>query len=154
MFLRIVLNHEFMEDFKRKASFKIVVRRVERPFSNDPSVELEWICQSLGFFEPIDKDKTASSIFREIVSATEKGAALTSTAISEKVSMSRGAVINHLNNLLRAGLIIRSGRFYSSRSKSVFRTIEEIEEDIERIFAKMKKTAIEIDREMGVVIEE
>ena len=34
------------------------------------------------------------------------------------------------------------------------RTIEEIEEDIDRIFAKMKKTAREIDEEFGLKIEE
>jgi hypothetical protein len=32
----------------------------------------------------------------------------------------------------------------------MFRTIEEIEEDIERIFQRMKKTAKEIDEEFGI----
>lgn len=139
---------------ERRASFKIVIRKIERPFSNEPMDELDWICESLGFFEPIDKDKTASSIFREIVIATEKGEALTSTAIAERVKMSRGAVINHLNNLLRAGLIIRQGRYYISRSKSVYRTIKEIEEDILSVFRKMEKTAKEIDEEMGIEVKE
>ena len=134
----------------RRAVFKVVVKRVEMPFSRDPLAELDWICQSLGFMEPIDREKTASQVFREIIKATEGGEALTSSAISERVRMSRGAVTNHLNNLMRSGLIIRSGRFYSARSRSIFRTIEEIEEDIERIFAKMKKTAIGLDEELGV----
>lgn len=136
-------------DQENRATFKIVVRKVERPFSGRPVDELDWICQSLGFFEPIDRDKTASTIFKEIVKATEKGEALTSTAISDRLNVSRGAVINHLNNLMRSGLITRQGRYYTSRSKSVYRTIEEIEEDIERIFSKMKKTAREIDDELG-----
>jgi len=134
---------------EKRATFKIVVRKVEMPFSGAPVDELDWICQSLGFFEPIDRDKTASTIFKEIVKATEKGEALTSTAISDRLNVSRGAVINHLNNLMRSGLIIRHGRYYTSRSKSVYRTIEEIEEDIERIFSKMKKTARGIDEEIG-----
>ncbi len=135
----------------QRQGFKIVIRKVERPFAKQQIDELDWICQSLGFFEPIDREKTASSVFKEIVKATEKGEALTSTAIAERVGMSRGSIINHLNNLMRSGLIVRQGRFYISRSKSMFRTIEEIEEDIERIFAKMKKTAIEIDEELGIV---
>ena len=142
------------EPIRRRASFKIVVKRVERPFSRKPTDELDWICQSLGFYEPIDREKTAASIFKEIVKATEKGQALTSTAIAEKVKMSRGSTINHLNNLIRAGLITRHGRYYESRSKSVFRTIEEIEEDIDRIFEKMKKTAREIDEDMGIEVKE
>jgi len=131
----------------RRTSFRLVIRRVEPPFSKDPQKELDWICQSLGFFEEIDKDKTASAIFKEIVSATEKGVGLTSTAIAERVKMSRGAVINHLNNLIRSGLIVHEGRFYVSRSKSMERTISEIEEDIERIFEKMKQRARLLDQQ-------
>ncbi len=143
-----------MEEFNKRPTFKIVIRRIERPFSDDPFKELDWICQSLGFFEPIDKDKTASAIFREIVSSTEKRQSITSTSLAESVGMSRGSVINHLNNLLRSGLIIRVGRQYTPRSKSVYRTIEEIEEDVDRIFERMKKIAKAIDQEMGVITPE
>ncbi|MFH1224726.1 MAG: helix-turn-helix domain-containing protein [Candidatus Diapherotrites archaeon] len=138
----------------RHTSFKIVVRRVERPFSGRATDDLDWICQSLGFFEPIDKDKTASAVFKEIVQSTDKGEALTSTALAQRVKMSRGSVINHLNNLLRAGLIIRHGRFYSARSPSMFRTIEEIEDDIDRVFERMKQRARNIDRQFGIVVRE
>jgi len=135
----------------RKPTFRIVVKRIAKPIQSED--EFEWLCQSLGFLEPIDKDKTAFSVLKEIVSSTEKGEALTSTAISERVGMSRGAVINHLNNLLRSGLIVRHGRFYVSRSRSMQSTIEEIEEDIEHIFLKMKKAAKEIDKKMGLLEE-
>lgn len=138
----------------RRASFRLVIRRVEPPFSGGLEDELNWICQSLGFFETIDKEKTASSVFKEIVSATEKGRALTSTAIAEQVGMSRGAVINHLNNLLRSGLIVRNGRYYSSRSRSMVRTVEEIEEDIDRIFEKIKARAKQIDEKHGLMLQE
>jgi len=138
----------------RHASFKIVVRRIERPFSGSLDDEFDWLCRSLGFFEAIDREKTASNIFKVIVEATEKGKPLTSTDIAEKVKMSRGSVVNHLNNLQRSGLVVRHGRHYLARSKSMFRTIEEIEEDIDRIFAKMKKTAREIDQEFGLKVEE
>ena len=139
---------------KRRASFKIVIRRLERPLSSSLDDEFEWICRSLGFFEAIDRDKTASNIFREVVRATEQGKPLTSSEIAERVKMSRGSVVNHLNNLQRSGLIVRQGRHYLARSRSMFRTIEEIEEDIERIFSKMKKTAREIDEEFGLRLEE
>ncbi|MCX6804344.1 MAG: helix-turn-helix domain-containing protein [Candidatus Diapherotrites archaeon] len=128
----------------KRSKFKVVVRRVERPFNTDFEHQLAWICSSLGFFEPIDKDKNAAGVFKELVLATEDGTTLSSTALAERVGMSRGAVINHLNNLLRSGLVEKSGHFYSARSRSMKRTIEEIEEDIERIFAQLKKTAEEI----------
>ncbi|MCK4883937.1 MAG: helix-turn-helix transcriptional regulator [Candidatus Diapherotrites archaeon] len=141
-------------DERRPASFKIVIRRIEKPFKHSPENEFEWICRSLGFFEEIDRDKVAAHIFKQVVAATEKGRPLTSTELAEKVGMSRGSVVNHLNNLQRSGLVVRSGRQYLSRSRSMVRTIEEIEEDIDRIFAKMKKTAKEIDEEFGLKIEE
>jgi predicted transcriptional regulator len=132
----------------KRSKFKVVVRRVERPYNEDFEHQLAWICSSLGFFEPIDKDKNAAAVFKEIVLATEDGSALTSTALAERIGMSRGAVINHLNNLLHSGLIEKNGRFYSARSRSMKRTIEEIEEDVERVFAQLKKTAEEVDKKI------
>jgi predicted transcriptional regulator len=136
-----------------KNNFKVVVKKIEQPFSRDLDKELEWICSCLGFFEPIDREKTASNVFRVVVMATENKP-VSSTQISKIVKMSRGSVINHLNNLQRSGLITRQGRFYLPRSRSMFRTIEEIQEDIERVFEKMKKTAREIDEEFGIKIED
>ena len=139
-----------MDEKHQRVSFKIVVKKVEKPFSDDPFDELEWICQSLGFFEPIDRDKTAAAVLKQLINSGGLERPLTSTQIAERVEMSRGAVINHLNNLSRAGLVVRSGRDYSIRSRSIYRTIEEIEEDIDRIFQKMKRVAMELDGEMGV----
>ncbi|MBI4044678.1 MAG: helix-turn-helix transcriptional regulator [Candidatus Diapherotrites archaeon] len=138
----------------RRASFKIVIKRIEKPFSRDPFAELDWICQSFGFFEPIDRGKTASSIFKVIVKGSEAKKPLTSTSLAKRLEMSRGSIINHLNNLQRSGLVVRQGRFYLPRSSSMLGTIEEIEEDIERIFTKMKKTALDLDRELGVAQEQ
>lgn len=134
-------------DFRRRASFQIVVRRIERPRIETAAHELNWICQSLGFFEPIDKGKTAATVFKEILSSSENGKLLTSTELAERVQMSRGSVINHINNLLRAGLITRHGRYYAPRADTISRTIEEVESDIEHIFTRMKKIAKDLDDE-------
>ncbi len=131
----------------RRSYFKVVVRKVERPMKSDFDHQFAWICSSLGFFEPIDKDKNAAAVFKEIVIATEKGEALTSTALAERIGMSRGSTINHLNNLLRSGLIEKNGKYYSARSRSIERTIEEIEDDIDRVFNQLKRSAAELDRQ-------
>ncbi len=131
----------------KRSYFKVVVRRVERPFKSDFDNQFAWICSSLGFFEPIDKDKNAAAVFKEIVLSTEKGEALTSTAIAERIGMSRGSVINHLNSLLRSGMIEKNGKFYSARSRSIERTIDEIQEDVERIFSQLKKSAADLDKQ-------
>lgn len=133
--------------------FRITIKKVEPPFSTGFEEEFNYICKSLGFFEEIDKDKTASAIFKEIVKDYEKGRMLTSTELAKKVKMSRGAVINHLNNLITAGLVIRNGRYYIPRSKSMVRTIREVEEDIDRIFRRMEETARRIDSEFGIELK-
>lgn len=134
--------------------FKIVIRRVEKPFSHGFDEEFNWICRTFGFFEPIDRDKTASTLFKEIVKATDCGKPLTSTQLAERSEMSRGSVINHLNNLMRSGFVERRGRLYIVRSRSMQRTVEELEEDILRIFREVKRTAREIDEELGIAVEE
>ncbi len=129
----------------RPMRFRVVIKKIDHPFSESVQDELDWICQSLGFFEEIDKDKTASAVFRIIWMATENREALSSTTIADRVSMSRGAVLNHLTNLQRSGLIEKHGRFYIARSQSLYRTMEELQEDIDRIFEKLKTRAKFID---------
>lgn len=139
----------------RRTSFKIVLRRVEKPFSDNLEDELNWICQSFGFFGPVEtNEKTAASVFKEIVNASEKGKPHTSTSLATTLKISRGSAINHINNLLRAGLISKEGRYYLPRSRSMFRTIKEVEEDMLRIFREMEKTAREIDKAFGIEIKE
>ncbi|MDO8428451.1 MAG: winged helix-turn-helix transcriptional regulator [Candidatus Diapherotrites archaeon] len=138
----------------RRTSFKIVIKRIEQPFQHDVEQELGWICQSFGLFEPIDKDKLAFAIFRVLVQATEQGKLLTCPEIADKVNMSRGAVINHLNKLLLSGLIVREGRFYLARSRSMSRTIKEIQEEVNLIFRRMEETARELDQKFGLEIED
>ena len=138
----------------RRRGFQLVIRKVDPPFSKSVHDELNWICESFGFFEDIDREKTASSVFKEIISATERSKPVSSTVLAKKVGMSRGSVINHLNNLMRSGLVVKEGRFYFARSQSMFRTIAEVEEDIDRIFEKMKRRARLIDEKFGIRVRE
>lgn len=137
---------------KDSRSFEVVVRKIEKPFSSNPEKEFEFLCASLGFFEPV-KGKTASNLFKEVLSASEKGLMLSSSELSRKIKISRTATLNQLNNLMRSGLVVRHGRFYISRSPSIFRTVEEVEEDIERIFQRMKNAAKDLDRKFGIEID-
>jgi predicted transcriptional regulator len=123
---------------------------VEQPFEQDFERDLDWICETLGFAPSIDSDKAPSHIFKTIVKSTEEGKGISSTQLSQEVRLSRGAVIHHLNNLQRAGLVVKDGRLYFARSRSMLRTVQEIEEDIKRIFDKMEKVATAIDKEMGM----
>lgn len=147
MFINIVLFSVFM--IKREY-FKLTIKKIESPFSENPQDKFNWVCESLGFFHSSGKEKAASYIFRELIRAAEEGRQLTSSDLAELSGLSRGAVTNHLNNLLLAGMIVKQGRFYSARSRSIYRILGEIEQDLLRIFAELKKNALDIDEELGV----
>ena len=80
------------------------------------------------------------------------GQVLTSTTIAERIGMSRGSVINHLNNLKKAGLIEKGGKYYFARHKTMAGIITEVEDDMLHIFLRMKRVAKEIDNETDDVI--
>lgn len=136
----------------RRTTFRIVIRRIDPPFERNTEQEMEWLCQSLGL-SPVNKDKATLDIFKIIVKATEDGKGISSTDIAGKIQLSRGAVIHHLNNLQLSGLVIKQGRNYFARSRSMVRTVQEVEEDIKRIFMRMQETAREIDKAFGMELE-
>ncbi|MBT4596699.1 MAG: ArsR family transcriptional regulator [Candidatus Diapherotrites archaeon] len=136
----------------RRSGAKITIRNVALPENKGFDEKLAWICSSLGFFETIDKGKTAAIIFKEIYLAGMVGQVLTSTTIAERIGMSRGSVINHLNNLKKAGLVEKGGKYYFARHKTMEGIITEVEDDMLHIFSRMKRVAKEIDNETDDVI--
>ncbi|MEM4256822.1 MAG: helix-turn-helix domain-containing protein [Candidatus Diapherotrites archaeon] len=134
----------------KRTSFKLIIKKIESPFSENPQDKFNWICESFGLFHASGKEKAASFIFRELIRAAEEDRKLALSDLVEISGLSRGAITNHLNNLLLAGMIVKQGRFYYARSKSVYRIIEEIEQDLLRIFSELKKNAIDIDTELGI----
>jgi predicted transcriptional regulator len=137
----------------RRGQFKITVRKVDSPIQDDFENNLVWICSSLGFFEEIDKEKNAARIWKEILLSSAQGQVLTSTSIAERIGMSRGSVINHLNNLTRAGLIQKGGRYYYARSASVKKIMEELEDEVSHIFSRLKNAGEKIDKELESKIQ-
>jgi len=68
--------------------------------------DLEWICRSFGFLEPRDKRKTAYRIFKEIVEAARYNKGLTSDELAQKLHLTRGTIVHHLNKMIKSGLVI------------------------------------------------
>jgi predicted transcriptional regulator len=127
---------------------RIRIIRTKKPLGRDVDAELEWLCSSLGFCEQIDKDKTASAIFRKLLENTHRREPMRSDDIADSIGKSRGAVVNHLNKLMGAGLVVRRGTRYELREENLHNTLMEMRRDMERMFADMEEIAREIDREM------
>ena len=137
----------------RRNNSKLTLHTVALPKNENFDEKIAWICSSLGFFEKIDKNKTAAIIFKEIYLAGMLGQVVTSTTIAQKIGMSRGSVINHLNNLLNAGLIEKGGKYYFARHKTMQGIIDELEDDLLHTFLRIKRVAKEIDSEIDNVIQ-
>lgn len=147
-----ILKNSIKHISPRRTKFKLSIHKVALLQNETFDEQIAWICSTLGFFENIDKGKSAAAIFKEIFLAGSLGQVLTSTTIAERVGMSRGSTINHLNNLLNAGLIEKGGKYYFARHKTMQGTIDEIEDDILHIFSRIKKVAKDIDNETDKVI--
>ena len=130
--------------------FELVLRSFNDSLSSDDlRAEFDGFCKSLGFFEAIDKDKTASMVFRRVLEVSginNKG--ISSSALARRIGMSRGSILNHLGNLKQSGLIVKHGTLYSTRSNSLLRTVEEVESDVDRVFERLKRQARLIDEHL------
>jgi predicted transcriptional regulator len=130
-------------------SYKIRLKKIRTPAPGSLTGDIDFICQSFGYFSQRDKNNTAGRIFRLLVRDTSEGEGLTSDEIAEKLDLTRGAIIYHLNSFMAAGLVIKEKNRYRLRSQSLQKSIEEIRQDTQRIFNEMIKIAQEIDEELG-----
>jgi predicted transcriptional regulator len=128
---------------------RIRIIRTKKPAEHSVDGEIEWLCSSLGFCEQIDKDKTAAAIFRKLLESAHRGEPMRSDELADSIGKSRGAVVNHLNKLMGAGLVVRRGTRYELREQNLHNTLLEMRRDMERMFQDMDEIARYIDEEMG-----
>jgi len=133
-----------------KALAKYTIMDVRIPPKADYESDVEWICRCFGFLEPRDKDKSAAKIFKSLLEAMKEEKGLSSDDLAEKISLTRGTVVHHLNKLIESGLAIhREGR-YELRGMSLQKTIQEIRRDIDRILDNIEQVAKNIDQTLNL----
>lgn len=129
---------------------QIIIKKIRSPAPGNIENDIDYLCKSLGYFSQRDKQVTAGKIFRLLVKeACEPEECLTSDDIAEKLNLTRGAIVHHLNSFMSAGIVVKEHNRYRLRSASLQKSIEEIRQDIDRILEQMIKIAIEIDEKLG-----
>ena len=129
---------------------QILIRKIRSPAPGSLDDDIDFLCKSLGYFSKRDKQDTAGKIFRLLVKeACEPEKCLTSDEIAEKLLLTRGAIVHHLNSFMSAGVVVKEHNRYRLRSASLQKSVEEIKSDIDRIMQQMIKIAMEIDEKMG-----
>ena len=143
----LLTTKPFSRTGRQTVQFELSLKGIEPPFSSRIDEELDYLCKSFGFLEPLQVQNSAEKVFKELAKTKQL---LSSSQLSRTLGISRGAIINQLNNLQRSGLVAKRGRLYALRSNSMLHTIEELESDVERVFEKTKKAAKQIDKEFGI----
>jgi predicted transcriptional regulator len=129
---------------------QIILKKIISPAPGNIDEDIDFLCKSLGYFSQRDKSDTAGKIFRLLVKETcEVENCLTSDEIAEKINLTRGAIVHHLNSFISAGIVIKENNKYRIRSTSLQKSLEEIKEDINRIMGQMIKIAMDIDEKLG-----
>jgi predicted transcriptional regulator len=129
---------------------RILIRKVRSPAPGNLDEDIDYLCKSLGYFSKRDKQDTAGKVFRLLVKeACEPDECLTSDEIADRLNLTRGAIIHHLNSFILAGIVVKEHNRYRLRSASIQKSLEEIKTDIERIMEQMIKIATDIDEKLG-----
>lgn len=127
---------------------RITIIKIRRPVTENLNEELQWFGTSLGLFNLRDKDKSCFRIFIELLKATKNNKSISSDDLAERLGLSRGTVIHHVNKLMETGLVVHEGKGYMLRVNNLSALIEELEEDINRTCSSLKRIAQEIDDKM------
>lgn len=131
-------------------SKKITIVKISKPSQRDLNHELQWFGDSLGLFNLRDKDKSCFRTFIELIKAAKLRAPLTSDEIAERLGITRGTVIHHINKLMEAGIVIHHKNKYMLRVDNLSSLIDELHRDIKRTCISLKEIAIDIDKAMGL----
>ena len=128
---------------------RITIVKIRRPAKN-VNDELQWFGNSIGLFNMRDKDKSMLRIFIELLKSTRAKQYLTSDEIADKLQLSRGTVIHHVNKLMAAGLVVNERNRYLLRVDNLEELVDELRTDIARTMDDLKKVAENIDKMLGL----
>ena len=124
--------------------------KLDYPVPGDLNDDIDFICKSFGYFTQRDKQDTAGKIFRLLVKeVAEESEGLNSDEIADRLRLTRGTIVYHLNSFISSGLVIRESNTYRLRSQSLQKCIDEIQEDIYRMLSQMREIAKDIDNNLG-----
>lgn len=123
----------------------ITIRRIPKSNVNQ---ELQWIGNSLGLFGLRDKDSSCFRIFITLIKRTQVNNPLSSDEIAERLNLTRGTVVHHLNKLMDSGIVIREKNGYLLREHNLSKVIDNIKQDMDRMFFELKEVAKKIDKKL------
>ena len=138
-----------MGDFIEKMATRIILQHVRHNPQENINRELQWLGSSLGLFNLRDKDSSCFRVFITLVKKSKRDETLSSDDIAEQLHLSRGTVVHHLTKLMNSGIVVREKEGYLLRENTLRQVIQDMRQEMERMFAEMETVAKEIDERMG-----
>jgi len=128
---------------------KFTILKIQRPMQSNINEDLQWLGSSLGLFSLRDKDKSCFRIFIELIKSSKHKEPLSSDELAEKLKLSRGTIIFHINKLTSTGLVVTKNSKYMLKVDDLEDLIDEMESDIKRTIHNLKDVAKKIDKQLG-----
>jgi len=129
---------------QRRYYRQIVIRYISVPaHEDDAESELNYIYQCLGLGD--ERDDVGRIVFRALVKASMRGEGISSRDLMLLSETSQAAVIYHLNLFQRSGLLVKDGRNYHLRGRTLEDTLDELENDMHRRFEHLRGIAKKVD---------
>lgn len=126
---------------KKQTTILVPEIKVQAKKQTDDSFAV--ICECFGI-DP-EKDKLAYEIFKEVMEAQKKDKGVRTIEITKRAHVTQAAVVYHMNTFIRNGIIIREGREYRLRGRTLDETFDELEQDMLRRMRRMRELAKKID---------
>ena len=128
---------------------KITILRVRKTLPDNVNEELQYIGDSLGLFNLRDKNSSCFRIFIVLLKKAKFDEISSSDEIADRLSLTRGTVVHHLNMLRDSGLVIREKGGYILRERNLEKLILEIKRDLTSTMDHLIDVAKIVDRKLG-----
>jgi len=126
-----------------------MVARIRKELSGNVNQELQWMGNSLGLFNLRDKDSSCFRVFITLVKRAKQNTPITSDDVAERLRLSRGTVVHHLNKLMDSGIVVKERNGYLLREANLQDMINDLQRDMEGVFSQLKNVAKEIDEKLN-----
>lgn len=129
---------------------KITIINIQPHQTDSLNENLQWFGETLGLFNPRDKDSSCFRVFIELLKAAKVGAPMSSDDIAFRLNLTRGTVVHHINKLMEAGLVISQGNRYMLRVNRLITLVDELQKDADRTFGRLRDVAKYVDESLGL----
>ena len=129
---------------------RITIIKSRAPEKENLNYELQWFGNSLGLFNLRDKDKSCFRMFITLLKAVKKDEVLSSDELADRLNLSRGTIVFHLNKMMDSGIVITKNKKYMLRVENLKELIDEMERKMKKACSNLREIAEDIDERLGL----